>query len=120
MRIPISFGAWKPVLMVTGMLPRWCWVEVDETTMTARMSWAFRTTVPRSSVRSARRREGWRPFGFGVHGWGGRWLANGSWDGLVSIEIDPPARARVLGVPIRLEELHVSVEDPDALVEAFS
>lgn len=120
MRIPISFGAWKPVLMITGMLPRWCRVDIDDDALDVRMSWAFQATVPRSSVRSARRRDGWQPLGFGVHGWRDRWLVNGSWNGLVSIEIDPPARARVLGVPVRLRELHVSVDDPDALVAGLS
>ena len=120
MRFPISFGQWRPVLYATGMLPRWCWVDVTDDAVTARMSWAFRATVPRTAVRSARRREGWRPLGFGVHGWRGQWLVNGSWRGLVSIEIDPPAPARVLGVPIRLRGLHVSVDEPEGLVDALS
>ncbi len=51
----------------------------------------------------------------GAHGWRGRWLVNGAGDGLVVIDISPPARARVTGVPVRLRELTVSVEDPDAL-----
>jgi hypothetical protein len=37
----------------------------------------------------------------------------------VAIAIDPPAPAHVLGVPIRLRELLVSVDDPDALVGAL-
>ena len=32
--------------------------------------------------------------GWGVHGWRGRWLVNGSSKGLVRLEIDPAVRAR--------------------------
>ena len=34
-----------------------------------------------------------------MHRWRGRWLVNGAAGPLVAIEIDPPARARVLGFP---------------------
>ena len=57
--------------------------------------------------------------GIGVHGWRGRWLVNGAANGLVAVEIDPPACARVLGVPVRLRYVRVSVQDPDALVAAL-
>jgi hypothetical protein len=66
------------------------------------------------------RRSGNRWNGIGVHGWGGWWLVNGSVAGIVRIEIDPPARARVLGVPVRLRILEVSMQDPEALVAALS
>ena len=55
----------------------------------------------------------------GVHGWAGRWLVNGSGKGLVSLELKPEQRARVLGVPVRLRELIVSVEDPAALIRSL-
>lgn len=35
--------------------------------------------------------------GIGVHGWRGRWLVNGAVSGIATLEIDPPARASVLG-----------------------
>ena len=35
--------------------------------------------------------------------------------GIVTIHIDPEARARTLGIPIRLHTLHVSVEEPGLL-----
>jgi hypothetical protein len=37
---------------------------------------------------------------------------------VVVLTIDPPATARVLGVPVTLKELAVSVTDPDALIAA--
>jgi hypothetical protein len=55
-----------------------------------------------------------------VHGWAGRYLVNGSGRNLVSIGLDPPQRARVIGFPVRVRELTVSVDDPAGLVEALA
>ncbi len=49
----------------------------------------------------------------------GRYLVNGSARGLVQIELTPPQRARMLGMPIELRELSVSVAEPHALVAAL-
>jgi hypothetical protein len=46
-----------------------------------------------------------------VHGFRGRWLVNGSGRGILSIQLTPAQRAYVMGVPIRLRELLVSVTD---------
>jgi len=56
----------------------------------------------------------------GVHGWGGRWLVNGAGTGLVTLTLEPTQGARTIGVPVRLRELTVNVDDPDALVAALS
>jgi hypothetical protein len=37
--------------------------------------------------------------------------------GVVELTIDPAARAYVMGVPITLRTLYVSVNDPEALIE---
>ena len=84
------------------------------------MAWGFSADVPRSAIADARRWEGRRPLSIGVHGWRGRWLVNGSRQGLVVIDVDPPHRARVAGVPVSLRELIVSVEHPDDLVAALT
>jgi hypothetical protein len=34
----------------------------------------------------------------------------------LELTIDPPARAYVIGMPIKLRTLYVSVTDPDALI----
>ncbi len=78
----------------------------------------FRGAVPRSSIRSARRWKG-RVFGWGVHGWRGRWLVNGSSKGIVVFEVDPPAKGRVLGIPVTVRELALSMEDPEGLCAAL-
>ena len=54
-----------------------------------------------------------------MHGWRQRWLVNGSSHGIVVLAIDPPARARVLGVPIRVRELAVSLDEPVGFAAAL-
>jgi hypothetical protein len=60
-----------------------------------------------------------RPISRGVHGIAGRWLVNGSGQGLLTIDLMPNQRAYVIGFPVRLRRLLVSVADPVALVEAL-
>ena len=59
-------------------------------------------------------------WGWGVHGWRGEWLVNGSSSGLVRIELDPPVRARMLIVRVTVRVLRVAVEDPAGLVAALT
>jgi hypothetical protein len=118
-RFPIRFGALKPLFVVTGLTPSRSYVNVGPEVVRVRMGWSFSADIPRRSSRSARRVAEKR-WSIGVHGWRGRWLVNGARGPLVAIEIDPPVRARVLGFPVRLEELLVSVDEPDALAVALS
>ena len=115
----IRYGLFRPVLSVLGAGPAFSRVDIDGDHLRVRMGVAFRADVPLSSVTGANRFSGLAG-GIGVHGWRGTWLVNGSIRGIVSIDIDPPARARVLGVPVRLKVLQVSVESPDELIAALS
>ncbi|CAM4320640.1 hypothetical protein MB901379_02604 [Mycobacterium basiliense] len=54
----------------------------------------------------------------GVHYSFGRWLVNGSRQGLVALTVDPPAKAKVWFKSVKVSTLWVSVTDPDALVVA--
>ncbi|HEX4446787.1 MAG TPA: hypothetical protein VH044_08630 [Polyangiaceae bacterium] len=45
---------------------------------------------------------------------------NGAGDGILTIELEPGQRAYVMGFPIRLRELRVSVADPTALAAALA
>jgi hypothetical protein len=92
-------------------------VRVQDGALRVSMGWGFRATVPLASITSAEHHSG-RITSWGAHGWRGRWLVNGSSRGVVVLTIDPPATARVLGVPVTLKELAVSVTDPDALIAA--
>lgn len=115
-----SYGRLKPLLWVLGAGPAHSSITLDEECLRVRMSWLFRAQVPRSSIAGA------KPFagmvgGWGAHGWRGTWLVNGSSEGIVSIDIDPPGRyARVMGVPVKLRVLRISVESPDDLIAALT
>jgi hypothetical protein len=115
---PFRYGLFRPFLSVVGAGPAASSITLDDEALHVRMGWSFQAEIPRRSITGA------RPFtgivgGIGVHGWRGRWLVNGAASGVVRIDIDPPAPGRVLGVPVRLRELAVSVESPDALIDAL-
>jgi hypothetical protein len=82
------------------------------------MGWSFGGRAPRASVTSVRALDD-RVIGRGVHGWRSDWLVNGAGDGLVEILFDPPMRAHVIGVPVRVRRLRLSVDDPEGVVAAF-
>jgi hypothetical protein len=94
-------------------------VEVGDDRIDVRMGWAFRASIPRASVRKVEQVENIPALlGIGVHGWNGRWAVNGSRHGAARLTIDPAARARVIGVPVTLRELYVSLEEPEAFIVA--
>jgi len=113
-----SFGFFGPLLSLLGMGPSFSRVELENDLLRVRMGWAFRARVPVHHITGTQLRSG-LVGGIGVHGWRGRWLVNGATTGLVAITVDPPDRAWVLGFPVKLRELTLSLEDPDALVAAL-
>ena len=110
-------------LVMTPILacPRRCRVTVSpavlEVVMGAR-GWAFTARVPRTSIVDVARVSG-PVFSWGAHGWRGRWLVNGSSRGLVQVNIDPTTWAHCCGIPLRLRQLIVSVDDPDRFAAAL-
>jgi hypothetical protein len=114
-RFPIRFTGLNRAMLVLGFPRRWCAVEVTDSTLEVRMSWAFHASVPLATVSSVAAYDK-RVWAWGVHGWRGRWLVNGSSSGLVRITFDPVQRARMAGFPLRLRELCVSVEDRAGLL----
>jgi hypothetical protein len=117
-RFPIRYGVFRPLLWVFGAGSRRSAVTIDDDRLHARMGWMFRADVPLSSVTGASPHRG-MVGGIGVHGARGVWLVNGGIKGIVRIFIDPPGRARVLGVPVRLRELQVGVESPEERLAAL-
>ena len=117
--VPIRYGVFRPLLSVLGGGPGFSGVSLDGDRLRARMGWMFRADVPMASITGAERHRG-LVGGIGVHGWRGTWLVNGSAKGVVSVHIDPPAQARVLGVPVKLRTLQVSVEEPEEFLAALS
>ena len=106
------------VLGLFGSGRRFSRVLVTEAGLDVQLGLAFRGIVLRSSIRAATRWRG-RVFGWGAHGWRGRWLVNGSSKGIVVFEVDPPAAGRVLGFKVAVRELSVSMEDPEGLCRAL-
>ena len=120
-RFPIQFDA--PYARLSRALfipPSDSYVEIADNEVSVRMGWAFRAKFDRSRVTRASLSGKRIPLTRGVHGWAGRWLVNGAGDGIVAIDLDPTQRARVMGFPVRLRQLLVSVEDPSALAGALA
>lgn len=107
------------LLGLLGMGRRFAHITVGSDVVDVRMGWGFHVRIPRAGIRHVAQVE--RPFiGWGVHGWRGRWLVNGSLQGVVAVEIDPPVRARVVFVPVRLRTLYLSLADPEAFETAVA
>jgi hypothetical protein len=118
-RFPITFNPWYRVLSsVLGLPPSSAYVQVTGEQVEARMGWAFRSRFRRSVVSSASAL-GIRPISRGVHGFGGRWLVNGAGREILRVELSPAQRAYVMGVPVRLRELLVSVSEVSVLAAAL-
>ena len=108
-----------PLSAPLGLGPKQSDARIDDGNLYVAMGWGFRGTIPLSSIKKAEPNHD-RVYACGVHGWRGRWLVNGSSKGMVELTIDPPVRAHVMGVPITLRTLWVSVTDPEALIAAVA
>jgi hypothetical protein len=119
LRFPIRFDAGYRFLSAALLLaPSDSFVEVEDDVVRVRMAWAFRGHFPRPAVVSATEYRK-KPLSRGVHGSAGRWLVNGSGEGIVNIALEPSQRGYVMGFPVRLRNLLVSVEDPVGLMTAL-
>ncbi|MEV4614657.1 hypothetical protein AB0K43_18965 [Kitasatospora sp. NPDC049258] len=114
----IRYDGWFSALATPlWMGPRRAVVRVSDGVLTVRMGWAFRAEIPLASIRTVGP-DSRSVSGFGVHGFGGYWLVNGSAKGLVRLELEPFVRARAVRLPVRLRELRLSVSDPAAFLAA--
>ncbi|WP_242394786.1 hypothetical protein [Anaeromyxobacter oryzisoli] len=119
-RFPIRFDAAYRILSSALLLPPSdSFVEVEDDEVRVRMAWAFRARFRRSAVMSATEHQQ-KPLSRGVHGVAGRWLVNGSGGGIVNITLGPSQRGFVMGFPVRLRNLLVSVEDPIGLMATLT
>jgi hypothetical protein len=118
-RFPIRFTGWKGALLRSVLVPqRWSYVDIDGDVVRARMAWAFSTKFRRTNIASvALDKPVWLTAG--VHGWRGRWLVNGAGKPIVAVRLHEAARAWVCGFPVRLRELHVSIEAADEFIAAL-
>lgn len=114
-RFPIRFTGVERAMALLGIVPEHARVEVDDGELRVRMGWAFQLDAPRASIREVEPDRD-HVLGWGVHGWRGSWLVNGSSSGLVRVTLDPPVVARTAGIRVRVRVLRVAVEDPEGLV----
>lgn len=111
-RIPILFDTWYAVLSTAlALFPSSSYVQVSGVEVHIRMGWAFRATFQRRAIASIEMANR-NPVSRGVHGFAGRWLVNGSGRGIVVITLNPAQRCHVVGFPLRLRQLLVSVAEP--------
>jgi hypothetical protein len=102
-----------------GLGPRHSGVKVTDATVEVRLGWGFRARFPRRAVARTEPYDG-RIWAWGAHGWRGRWLVNGSSHDIVVVHLEPVQRAFVVGFPVKLRELAVSVEDRAGLLAALA
>ena len=88
------------LFVAVGLGPRHSAVDVSPTTITVRFGWGFHARIDRSAVTGSEPYDG-RVWSWGAHGWRGRWLVNGSSQGIVIVHFDPVQRGYVLGFPVR-------------------
>lgn len=120
-RFDVRFGFLKPVFAVLGTGPARTELAVEGDALVAKMGWAFRASVPLRQITRVSTGDASPWLGIGVHGWRGTWQMNGTLGPVVTIEIEPPARARVLGLlNVSLRRLDVSVADPDHVAAALN
>lgn len=117
-RFPIRFTGANKAMAALGLRPSNSDVVVGATDVTIRMGWAFSATIPRSAITSATADED-RVLGWGVHGWRGKWLVNGSSSRIVRIDVDPATSGSVIVVPVKVRSVRVSVDDPSGLIAAL-
>ena len=106
------------ILGLFGSGRRFSRVVVDDASIDVRLGIAFRGRVDRSAVTGIRPWHG-RVLGWGAHGWRGKWLVNGSSKDIVVLDVEPPGAALVLGFPVSVRELALSLEDPDRFCSAI-
>jgi hypothetical protein len=112
-------GVNRPLLGLVGLGPSFSGVTVTDADVRIRMGWAMNAAIPRAHITAAVKADKPAMFGWGVHGWRGRWVVNGSDAGMVRLTIDPPVHARTLVFAIRPHELYISLADPDGFLAAL-
>lgn len=122
MRYEISYNVPSRLLMSPlGVGPGKSWVDVDDTSVRAKMGWSGTVTIPRANIASVERVASvpwW--LGYGLHGgFRGTWALNGSNRGAVKLTLNEPASGKVMGIPIHARTVYFSLEEPDEFVSSL-
>jgi hypothetical protein len=117
-RFPIRYSKFSRLFFVPLRLgARHAKVDLTDDALRVRMGWAFRATIPRRSIRrAALHGDVW--WAVGVHSdlRFKSWLVNGSSQGIVFLDLLPPAEGRAGPFPITIERLGVGLEDPEGFL----
>ncbi len=117
-RIPIKYSApWTWIFPLLLLPERWAYIEIDGGLVRIRMGWGFRVTFSRSDILEVVDHR-W-VVSAGAHGWKGRWLVNGAHQPIAVIRLSHLAHLRVLGFPVTVREILVSVDDREGLRQAL-
>jgi hypothetical protein len=121
-RVPIKFDPDFAVFFtLLGISPSTSFISVVREQVHVQMGWmgwVFRSRFPLSAVVAVSPAAA-EYMSIGVHGFGGRWLVNGSGREIAEIQLRPRQRARLLCFPVKLEQLKVSVSDVAVLRAAL-
>jgi hypothetical protein len=124
MRFPIRVDPWwYPLLALFGVSPGRAYVAVEADVVEIRLGF-FRHRLRRDNIVAAGRVRGsWLSCLAAGIGWHANFTSslavNGSLGGLVELRLATPERNRLLGIPIRFTRLWISLERPDAFVQAL-
>lgn len=106
----------RPLLALFGGTAAQSFVESSAESLRIRFGWGFDETVPRAEIRGARPR-GWSPLrGYGWRLSPGMVGLVGSGAGVVEIRLRAPRRLRIMMIPMRVERIAVSLQEPDAFL----
>lgn len=118
-RFPFRYSRLSRWLLTPFLMgPNHARVELHPDRLEVRMGLAFRAAVARSAITGASVAP--PAAAVGVHGWRGRWRVTSSRVPTAQLTIEPPSRGRFNGIPLRLRELRVAVEEPERLVAALT
>lgn len=120
MRYAMRFSpAFRPLLALFGGTAAQSYVELGADSLRFRFGWGFDETVPHAEIGSARRRD-WSLIG-GI-GWRlspGQVALVGSREGVVEVRLRQQLRVRAMLIPVRVERIIVSLEEPDAFLTSL-
>jgi hypothetical protein len=117
-RIPIRYSKpWSWILPLLLLPNSLAYIEIDGETIRVRMAFGFRARFTRGDISEVSTHRA--VLSIGAHGWNGRWLVNGAHRPIADITLALPVRARVLGFPVQVRELLVSVDDVAQLRRAL-
>jgi hypothetical protein len=121
-RFPFRYDPVSKVIL-TGTGFGGGYAEIDEGQLKVRMGIGFSFAAPLAAVTGAERLEN-EPrarkilAGVGVHGFGKRWRANGAVSPIVRVSFGETQRARLLGVPLKVDVLDINPADTDEFLLA--